>query len=75
MILRCTDPHFQSKNENFQLKLHVKNANVDVVLNNINLGSITTQGPNTARGGIFGSMEGKNGNTLGYDRFECDIIG
>ena len=54
VIFRCNDPHFQSKNENFKMKLHVKNGSVDVILNSINLGSITTQGQNTARGGMLG---------------------
>jgi hypothetical protein len=59
VILHCNDSRLQRKNEDFNLKLHVKNAGVDVDLNNVKLGSVSTQGQNIARGGFFGTFERK----------------
>ena len=58
VILYCNDSRFQSKNEYFNLKLDVKNGGVEVNLNNIKLGSVSTEGQSTARGGFFGTKTG-----------------
>lgn len=60
-ILLCNDTHFEFKHDHFNLKLRVKNGGVDVNLNRINLGSITSQtlSSSIARGGIFATSEGE----------------